>query len=141
MVQSRAATVDGYLAEQSEERREVLGKVRALAGRALPGFTEAMRYGMMGFVGPGERSVTVGSQVQYVAFYLGPAVLEAHREDLRGLDRGKGCLRFSNPARIDWGLIERLFRTAAVTDPAPEPPRRRAAGRSAGPRPARHRSA
>lgn len=50
---SRAVTVDDYLAELADDRRELVAAVRALVNAHLPmGYEEGMQYGMIGWFVP-----------------------------------------------------------------------------------------
>jgi uncharacterized protein YdhG (YjbR/CyaY superfamily) len=111
MVQSRAATVDGYIAEASPERRPHLERLRDLCRSTLTGFREEMAYGMPAYQrGDEPGGVAFASQKQYVAVYVtNMAVVEKNAEALKGHDMGKSCLRFKNPAKIDWPLVETLL--------------------------------
>ncbi|HEV2519338.1 MAG TPA: DUF1801 domain-containing protein [Thermoplasmata archaeon] len=112
MVQSKAKTVDAYLAELPEDRREAMDRIRAIARKTLVGFEERMEYGMPTF----RRSPSVGlafaSQVQYISLYVGEQVIAKHRARLRKLKVGKGCVRFVPTGQIDYKLIESLFLSA-----------------------------
>jgi hypothetical protein len=56
MVHSEAATVDEYLAELPDDRREALSAVLQIILTNLPdGFAETMQYGMISYVVPRER--------------------------------------------------------------------------------------
>jgi hypothetical protein len=37
-------------------------------------------------------------------------VLDAYRDDLRGLSLGKGCIRYQRPDQIEWPIIRTLLR-------------------------------
>ncbi|HYN23251.1 MAG TPA: DUF1801 domain-containing protein, partial [Thermoanaerobaculia bacterium] len=55
-MQSKAATVDEYLAELPEERRAVVSKVRDVVRRNLPkGYRETTNWGMIAYDIPLER--------------------------------------------------------------------------------------
>jgi uncharacterized protein YdhG (YjbR/CyaY superfamily) len=114
MVQSKAADVDGYLAEVSDERREALTRLRDLCRAELPGYTEKMAYGMPAYEREGEGAVAFASQKQYISFYiLRTDVRKAFEERLAGHDVGKGCLRFRKPEKIDFDLVRDLLRATA----------------------------
>ena len=50
MVQSTAATVEQYLEELDDERRELIGAVRSVILERLPGgYVEAMNWGMIAY--------------------------------------------------------------------------------------------
>ncbi len=72
MVQSKAATVDDYIAEAPPERREALAKVREIAGRELAGCEERMMYGMPAYVRADGSGFAFASQKQYIALYVTP---------------------------------------------------------------------
>jgi uncharacterized protein YdhG (YjbR/CyaY superfamily) len=109
MVQSKAATVDAYIAEASPERAPHLRKIAELCRRTLPDHAEVMAYGMPAYLREGQAGFAFANQKQYVALYVDTAVSAKHAEALRGLDMGKVCLRYRNPAKIDYALLERLL--------------------------------
>ena len=111
MVQSRAATVESYLAEVPADRRPIISRMRSLALRHLPGFDEKMEFGMPYYRGPGGRAIGFASQARYVAVYCSGAAAERARQS--GLDVGKSCIRFHHPDQIDWAVVEDLFRLTA----------------------------
>jgi uncharacterized protein YdhG (YjbR/CyaY superfamily) len=115
MVQSSAETVDDYLAEVPEERREALAGLRELCRAELTGFTEVMAYGMPAYERAGTAEIAFASQKQYISFYLMRSdVRTAFAERLAGHDMGKGCLRFRKPERIDFDLVRDLLRATAA---------------------------
>jgi Domain of unknown function (DU1801) len=114
-VRSDAVTVDAYLAELPEERRQAISAVRRVILDHLPdGFVEIMQYGMISYVVPLERYpdtyngqalavAALASQKRYMAIYLMGVYGEAGTQDWlrerwaatgKKLDMGKSCLRF-----------------------------------------------
>ena len=109
-MQSTAATVDAYIAEAPADRQEALRRLAALCRECLPDHVEAMQYGMPGYQRGGTVEVGFASQKQYVSLYiLKQEVLDAHRAELGGLNVGKGCIRYRNPAKIDFDLVRRML--------------------------------
>lgn len=117
-MQSRAATVDDYLAALPAERREVLGAVRKVIRDNLDeDYEEGMQYGMIGYYVP-HRVYPAGyhcdpkqplpfaglaSQKNYMSLYLmcvyGETPLatwfrQAWAKTGKKLDMGKSCIRF-----------------------------------------------
>lgn len=116
MVSSKATNVDDYLVELPEARREAVTRIRDLCVAELPGFTEAMAYGMPSYDREGYGGVAFASQKQYISFYLlNTEVRDAFAQRLAGHDMGKGCLRFRNPDKIDYELLRDLLRATADT--------------------------
>lgn len=117
-MQSKATTVEQYLAELPADRRTILEGVRAVIRRNLdPAFEEGMQYGMIGYYVPHSvyppgyhcdpkqplPFVGLASQKNYLSVYLG--CVYGHRERERWfreawakagkkLDMGKSCVRF-----------------------------------------------
>ncbi|GAA3194852.1 DUF1801 domain-containing protein [Actinocorallia longicatena] len=118
MVQSAAPDVDAYLAELPADRRDVLARLRELCRARLPGFTEAMAWGMPAYFRDGTPEIALASQKQYISFYLmRPDVRQAFTERLADQDMGKSCLRFRTPAAVDFPLLADLL--DATSAPAP----------------------
>ncbi len=135
-MQSKARTVDEYLAELPEDRREALRAVRAVVLKHLPkGYEEGMQYGMIGYFVP--HSVYppgyhcdprqplpfagLASQKNHMSIYLmciyGDAEHEAWvREEWatsgKKLDMGKSCVRFKKiddvPLKVIGQAIKRV---------------------------------
>ena len=109
MVQSKARTVDDYIAEASPERRPHLQKIAELCRRTLSDHAEGMAYGMPAYQRDGHGGFAFANQKQYVALYVATDVAARNAEALEGLDMGKCCLRYRNPAKIDYALLARLL--------------------------------
>ncbi|MEU5874307.1 DUF1801 domain-containing protein [Glycomyces sp. NPDC047369] len=119
MVSSSAATVDEYLAALPEDRRAVMTAIRDVCRAELTGFTEAMAHGMPCYSRGGTAEVAIASQKRHIAFYLMRTdVRDAFTARLAAHDMGKGCLRFSTPAKVDLDLIRDLA-TATSASPGP----------------------
>lgn len=120
MVQSRAATVEDWLAEADPQRAPALALIREIALRRLPALAETMRYGMPTYGRDGQDAAfAFNSQKQYISLYVSPRVHALHAEALKGLDAGKSCIRFRQPEQIDFDLLDRmLVETARLDDGA-----------------------
>jgi len=109
-MRSVAATVAAYIADQPDDWRPVLKKLRAACRRDLKGYTEAMEYGMPAYSRGGQVELSFAKQARYLSLYiLKQPVFEAHRVDLAGLNLGKGCIRYRRPDQIDWSVIASLL--------------------------------
>jgi uncharacterized protein YdhG (YjbR/CyaY superfamily) len=110
-MQSKAKSVDSYLEEVSEDRREPIRRLRTLCLDILDGYEESMEYGMPSYKIPnGEVEVAFASQKHYISLYiLKEEVLNQHRENLSGLSLGKGCIRYTKPEKIDYQVVEQIL--------------------------------
>ena len=114
-MRSDADDVDGYLAQVPADRRAVLSALRELCGQLLPGFDEAMRYGMPTYSRDEVAEIAWASQKRYISLYVIRAdVLDAHRERLPGLDVGKGCIRYRSPAAVDFTVVQSMLVAVAA---------------------------
>ncbi len=132
MASSKAATVEEYLQELPEDRREVVSAVRDVILRNLPdGYTETMAWGMISYGIPLERYPTTynGQPLGYAALaaqknsyslyllgvYMDPeqeaALREAFRREGKKLDMGKSCVRFKKIADLPLDAIGELIAT------------------------------
>jgi uncharacterized protein YdhG (YjbR/CyaY superfamily) len=109
-MQSTAATVDAYIAEAPPERQDALRRLRDLCRASLPGHQEGMLYGMPSYSRAGVVEVGFASQKNYLSLYiLKQDVLDEHRRELTGINVGKGCIRYTRPAKIDFELVRRML--------------------------------
>lgn len=116
-MKSNAKTVDDYLEEVPEARLEALKKIRVLCLKHLPDYEESMAYHMPSYKKDGVVEVAFASQKQHICLYiLKHDVMLANKEGLKGLNHGKGCIRYGNPKKIDYGFIEKLLRETVQSD-------------------------
>jgi uncharacterized protein YdhG (YjbR/CyaY superfamily) len=126
MVRSRASSVEEYLAQLPEERREVVSIVRdTIRGRLAPGFVETMNWGMICYEVPLARYpdtynkqplmyMALAAQKNHFAVYTTGIYMDPGGEDwLRSafekagkkLDMGKSCIRFRKLENLPLDLI------------------------------------
>ena len=138
-MQSKATTVDAYLAELPEDRQKAIAELRKVIKKNLPkGFQECMNYGMIGYVVPHSKYpagyhcdpkmplpfMNVASQKNTITIYhmgmYGDPKLEKWFTDAytkatgKKADKGKSCLRYKKPEDIPYKLIGEL---ASKTSP------------------------
>ncbi len=135
MPRSAAATVDEYLAELPDERREVVSAVREVVRRNLPeGYRENVSYGMIGYCVPLERYpktyngqplsfAAIAAQKNYYALYLTFVYMnETMERRLRDafaaagkkLDMGKSCIRFRSLNDLPLEALGQLIASVPV---------------------------
>jgi uncharacterized protein YdhG (YjbR/CyaY superfamily) len=140
-MKSKATTVDEYIKELPEDRKEAIKKLRAAFKKNLPkGFREEMSYGMIGFVVPHSifpagyhcnpslplPFVNIASQKNFIALhhmgmYANPTLLkwfidEYPKHTITKLDMGKACIRFKKPETIPYKLLEELAAKITVDE-------------------------
>lgn len=140
-MQSKADTVETYIAAIPEDRKAVMEALRKTIKKNLPkGFEETMNYGMIGYVVPHSLYadgyhcnpkdplpfMNIASQKNFIAIYhmgmyADPALLQWFTEEyakrVKGkLDMGKSCVRFKKPENIPVDLIGELAAKMSVKD-------------------------
>lgn len=138
---SNAITVETYLAELPEDRKAAMNQLRQTILDNIPeGFTEAMSYGMIGYVVPHSLYpkgyhcdtklplpfVNIASQKNFIALYhmgiyASPELLEWFTNEYpkhskSKLDMGKSCMRFKKVNDIPFVLIGELMSKLSVND-------------------------
>lgn len=132
-MQSKAATVEQYLAELPPDRQPAMEKLRKIIKKNLPkGFKEGMGYGMMGWSVPhsiypagyhcnpkdplpfmGMASQKNSVNLYHMGIYADPKLLdwftkEHAKASPKKLDMGKSCIRYKKPEDIPYDLIGQL---------------------------------
>jgi uncharacterized protein YdhG (YjbR/CyaY superfamily) len=129
----KATTVEEYLANIPEERKEAMNSIRKTIADNIPsGFAEELSYGMPAFVvpksvypsgyhckpNPSLPFISFASQKNFIAFYhmgmyaspelLDWFVAEYPKHCKRKLDMGKSCVRFKKIEEIPYELLGEL---------------------------------
>jgi uncharacterized protein YdhG (YjbR/CyaY superfamily) len=137
---SKATTVEQYISEAPDDRKEALQKLRKVILDNLPdGFQECISYGMIGYVVPHSiypkgyhctpelplPFMSFASQKNSINFYhMGlyaePElydwfVAEYPKHSAQKLDIGKSCLRIKKPENIPFELIGELVKKISVS--------------------------
>jgi hypothetical protein len=140
-MQSKATTVEQYLAELPADRQKAMNELRKVIKKNLPkGFKEGMGYGNMGWsvphslYPPGYHCTPelplpfmgIASQKNFIAvyhmgIYADPKLLkwftDAHaKASSKKLDMGKSCIRYKKPEDIPIDLIGELASKMTVQD-------------------------
>lgn len=109
-MQSKAANVDTYFKEVSPGRLNALNKLRQLCLGTLRGYDETMNYGMPCYEKNKIVEVAFASQKNFIALYiLKLDVMTAYKSELKGVSIGKGCIRFTNPEKIDFEVVKKML--------------------------------
>jgi len=100
-VQCNAKDVETCIEEAPADRRDALVQRRRLCLRVLTGFEEGMAYGGPSDSRRGTVEVVFASQRNYISFcILRQGALATQRKHLKGLSVGRGCIRYTRPAKI-----------------------------------------
>ena len=137
----KATSVDQYINEASEDRKEALQKLRNVINENLPeGFLEEMSYGMIGYVVPHSiypkgyhcspelplPFMSFASQknsinIYHMGIYAKPELYDWFvaaypKHSNQKLDMGKSCIRIKKPENIPFELIGQLVKKLSVQD-------------------------
>ncbi len=140
-MQSKAATVDEYIASLPDDRKDAMTKLRKQIKKNIPkGFQECMSYGMIGYVVPHSiypdgyhctpklplPFMNIASQKNFIAVYhmgvygekklLDWYLAEYAKLSTKKLDMGKSCMRFKKMEDIPYKLIGELASKMTVQD-------------------------
>jgi uncharacterized protein YdhG (YjbR/CyaY superfamily) len=132
-MRSETQTVDDYISQLPDDRKDSISKLRNVIKTNLPeGFREEMSYGMIGYVVPHSiyppgyhctpnlplPFMNIASQKNFIAVYNMAVyadkalydwfVAEYQKHNKARLDMGKSCIRFKKPADIPFELIGEL---------------------------------
>ncbi|MDG2330718.1 MAG: DUF1801 domain-containing protein [Flavobacteriales bacterium] len=137
----KVITIDDYLGNLSENRKEYFLKLRSIIVQNLPfGFKEVINYGMPSYVVPHRLYqpgyhcdpklplpfVSIASQKNFIAIYhmgiyANPNLISWFTEEYpkhckRKIDMGKSCIRLKHLEDIPFDLIGELMTKMSVDD-------------------------
>lgn len=117
---SDAESVDQFLKSVPEQRRAALERIRSLIRQTHPTHEETMEYGMPSYKTDGVVELAFNSQQQHISVYLlKEGVIDAYRDKFAKSAMGKGCIRYRNPARIDFELMREMLLAHATSKMPP----------------------
>jgi uncharacterized protein YdhG (YjbR/CyaY superfamily) len=99
----------------SDGNRTALQKLRQTIQAAAPEAEECISYGLAAFRLHGHPLVAFGGWADHCAFYpMSPAILEAHRAELKGIESSKGTIRFEPGKPLPTRLVRKLVKARAA---------------------------
>lgn len=111
-MQSTLSTVEEYIASLSLGRADAISRIRSLCIDLLPDYEETMLYGMPTYLKSNIAEVAFNSQKNYISLYIMKRdILDVYRQHFK--DTGKGCVRFKDPAKIEFSIIESILKDVA----------------------------
>lgn len=102
-------SVDAYLEGLVPHRREALTTLRSLVQEMAPEAEETMRYSMPTYEQDGAVLCSFASQKHYMSLYMDVSLVEAHRDELAGLDVGKSCIRFKKLEQLPLDTVRAIL--------------------------------
>jgi uncharacterized protein YdhG (YjbR/CyaY superfamily) len=103
------AQIDAYLATLPEDMRTALEALRRTIQAAAPEAVEAISYGAPAFRYRDRPLVAYRAARAHCAFYpMNPAVIDAHRDELKAFDTAKGTIRFTPARPMPETLVTRI---------------------------------
>lgn len=110
--------VDAFLAAVPEEARATLEKLRKTIRAAAPEATEGIGYGIPTFYFQGPLVAYAASRNHCGFYVMSPAVMDAHREELKKYDTSKGTIRFPANKPLPSALVKKLVNARIVENEA-----------------------
>jgi uncharacterized protein YdhG (YjbR/CyaY superfamily) len=109
-MQSKAATVDAYLAEVPADRAAALATLRTHIRAAAPAVEEDMRYGLPTYLLDDEMFCAMASQKQNLALYVANTrLVEQFGPRLGASSIGKCCIRFRRLTQLSLPDVDQLL--------------------------------
>lgn len=138
---TQAKSVDEYINQLPDERKEAISKLREVILKNLPkGFEETISYRMIGYVVPHSiypdgyhcdpelplPFINIASQKKHITvyhsgLYADERLMEWFKTEFAKLsavklDMGKSCIRFKKPEHIPYNLIGKLVGKMTAAD-------------------------
>ncbi|MHA1984252.1 MAG: DUF1801 domain-containing protein [Candidatus Hodarchaeales archaeon] len=108
--------IDTYLNSLNTERQEELSKLRNLIKEIIPLIKESMKYHLPNFSLNNITLFQFASQKHFLVFYFSKALMKKYQNELKGLNLGKGSLRFTQLGTVNEEILRKII-TEAVDFP------------------------
>jgi uncharacterized protein YdhG (YjbR/CyaY superfamily) len=105
----KVSTIDDYIADQTEEMRPILAKIREVIKAAAPAAAEKLSWQMPTFY-QGRNLIQFAAHSRHIGLYPGPAAVEAFAERLAGYKASKGAIQLPLNKPVDYELIGDIAR-------------------------------
>jgi len=110
-MESKAKTIDDYLAGVRADQRTALEKLRKIIRAAVPKAEECITYGIAAFRLDGKPLVGFGASAKHCSFYpMSSATVKVLQEELRAYDTSKGTIRFPAEKPLPAPLVRKLIK-------------------------------
>jgi uncharacterized protein YdhG (YjbR/CyaY superfamily) len=116
---SSAGDVDAYLATLPADQRAALQKLRAQIRSVVPSAEEVISYRIPTFRHHGGLVAFHAASNHCSLHLMSPAVMEAHRNELRGFNTTKATIHFAPDRPIPAALVRKLVRARVAENEAP----------------------
>jgi uncharacterized protein YdhG (YjbR/CyaY superfamily) len=114
-----AKDVDGYLAAIPEDARASLAKLRETIRAVVPDATEVISYQIRSSSTRGRGLVGFSASKDHCTFQvMSPAVVEAHKQNLKTYELGKGSVQFPAGETLPAVLVKKLVRARIAENEA-----------------------
>lgn len=101
--------IDDYIAQQAEDHRDYLVRIRACIAAAIPEARECISWSMPTF--KGKRNVIQFAAAQkHVGLFPGPEAVEFFAEELQNFETSKGTIRLPYAKELPEELIAAIAR-------------------------------
>ena len=113
--------VDEYIASQPKAVQSMLGRVRSIIRKALPGAEEVISYQIPAYKLRGRAVVFLAAWTEHYSIYPATAhIVEVFKDDLARCEVSKGTIRFPLSEPVPVKLIERIakFRAKEIAERA-----------------------
>ncbi len=115
---TNARDVDTYLAAVSEEAREALSNLRNTIKSVVPNATEVISYQVPTFKYQGSLVAYAALPKHCSFFVMSPAVMEAHKDELKSYDTSKGTIRFPADKPLPESLVKKIVKARIAENEA-----------------------
>jgi uncharacterized protein YdhG (YjbR/CyaY superfamily) len=106
----RPQTVDEYLEGFTGPARDLLGRLRALAGEAAPAAGEAIKWGYPAWVHPsGTILFMISGHARHASVAFTPSTRERFDAELAGFETGKGTIKLPYGQPVPTDLLHRMI--------------------------------
>lgn len=109
-METKATTIDEYLASVDRDKRAVLEELRVTIRSLVPNATECISYGVPTFKLNGKNLIHFAAAKKHLSLFPGPGAIAAFSEELTAFATSKGTIRFTVESPLPKSLVKKIVK-------------------------------
>ncbi|HLP29238.1 MAG TPA: DUF1801 domain-containing protein [Candidatus Didemnitutus sp.] len=109
-METKATTIDQYLASVDPDKRAVLEDLRATIRSVVPNAVECINYGVPTFKLNGKNLIHFAAAKNHCSLFPGAGPVEAFASELEAYSTSKGTIRFAVESPLPKSLVKNIVK-------------------------------
>ena len=109
-METKATTIDQYLASVDQDKRAVLEDLRATIRSVVPNAVECINYGVPTFKLNGKNLIHFAAAKNHLSLFPGSKAVEYFADELTDYSTSKGTIRFAVDSPLPKSMVKKIVK-------------------------------